>query len=1283
MGSRHSPSVASDIWLEKRADLQAITRRCLQWLSLAGAAITFIPLMMVSQIPTGSIAGTVTDRQGLVVSGAQVRITNQDTGARYDTVTSSLGAYQLLRLVPGVYRVEINKSGFRTSAVTDVKVDAGTEYSVAPINLDVGSKTEVIEVSAGEELVQTTSAQVTATVEKRQLDELPLQDRNPLAVTLLQAGVSGFMQSDLTSFPPSNTAINGQRTSFTNMTLDGINIQDNFIRENAVDFTPNNFLLGQVAEVTITNQNGGPDTGLGSSQVNFITPAGTNKWHGEVFWFHRNSFLAANDWFNNHEGIPRPHFLLNQVGGNIGGPILRKRLFVYGAYELYDNPSHTPGSGTILLPGAVQGLFSYHTDCGMPKTAPCPAGVTNGQIVKTNLFSLRCASASYLCSSDPAIASQMAQLPGPANDPTQGDGLNTSGFKLNRRNNSRLDNASTRFDYIASQHHSFAATFAWNRAFFDRPDVDGSFDLVPNVFNRDTIKFLSTSWRWSPRATFTNEARFGFDLAPGFFKGGVNVHVQPYVLAGTIYSNPSPTAFYQGRDTNTYSWQDNASWTHRNHTINFGGLIQHIYTGTVDANAVIPTYGLGFSSFDSNKPTERDFSCAVCSGDISSGDLGSASALLATLAGNIGSVSQQFNVSSRTSGYVSSAPQIGDYTLNDYSLYAADSWKLRRQLTLSLGLRWEYMGRYNELHGLLLEPVIQSGQSVQQTLLGDANVDFVGGSSGRQVYAKDLDNFAPQIGISWDPWGNGKTAVRAGFSLHYVNDETIRASMNSTTQMPGINTFLSDGNLVGNTVTGNPPPAITPPMPQIPYTLQDQWLQSCAGPANTPPDTFTCNGIMAAPPNLGFMDHPNLQTPYVQDWNVSIQRSIGWDTSLTVSYLGNRANRLYKGIDYNQVDIRNNGILGDFLRARSNGFLSLAATGTFDPRYDSGIPGSQPLTVFSQLDGQPQFGDGGFLACCLASLVQTGEVGDLVNLEHVNYVNYANGQAFPWAPNLLIIPGDMLANAGYSDWNAGTIELRRRSRRGLYLQANYSFSKAITNGDGVGQARFDPFLDNAQPWLDKRRAAIDLTHAFKTNFLYEVPIGRGHSLRPRNPVLDQLASGWSVGTIMVWQSGMPYSILSGRATLNRGSRAGGRNTADTTLSASQISHSLGVFDKNGTLYAIDPKFIGPDGRAAPADALTCTPLISGGFCNPGPGTVGNLARDAFSGPAYYDWDLSISKKTSITEAQSLEFQGAFFNFLNHPTFLVGDQNINSTKFGVIGSTATIYRRIQFGLRLTF
>lgn len=329
-------------------------------LALAASGTAF------GQVPTGSIAGTVKDVQGLPVAGAAIVITNQGTGAEYKTTTSDLGAYHIPSLDFGRYKVTVTKQGFRTGTVTDIKLDASTEYSVPPIVLQIGQVTETVVVQAGAQLVQTTNSQVTGTVEKRQIEDLPLNGRSPLLLVGLQPGSNTVGKT--------SSVINGQRTSFTNVTLDGINIQDNFIRSNDLDFSPNLLLISQVAEFTITTQNAGPEAGLGASQVSFVTPSGTNNWHGTGFWYHRNSALAANTWFNNAQGVPRGQLILNQGGGNAGGPILKNKLFMYGYWELYRRKQSSPQNHTVLTPNAAKGVFTWVPTC----TTTCPAGVTRG-----------------------------------------------------------------------------------------------------------------------------------------------------------------------------------------------------------------------------------------------------------------------------------------------------------------------------------------------------------------------------------------------------------------------------------------------------------------------------------------------------------------------------------------------------------------------------------------------------------------------------------------------------------------------------------------------------------------------------------------------------------------------------------------------------------------------------------------------------------------------------------------------------------------------------------------
>jgi hypothetical protein len=292
---------------------------------------------------------------------------------------------------------------------------------------------------------------------------------------------------------------------------------------------------------------------------------------------------------------------------------------------------------------------------------------------------------------------------------------------------------------------------------------------------------------------------------------------------------------------------------------------------------------------------------------------------------------------------------------------------------------------------------------------------------------------------------------------------------------------------------------------------------------------------------------------------------------------------------------------------------------------------------------------------------------------------------------------DVLKNTSFSNYNAGIVELRRRFSRGLYFQANYTFSKVMTDygpSNNSDQNRFNPVQDNARAFLERSRAPFDITHAFKANFTYELPIGKGHRLfGSPNRAMGLLVNGWQTGSIFIWQSGSPFSIVSQYATFNRTTRSHA-NTAIATLTHQQISGDLGVFEQpNGVVYLINPKLISPDGTGAPSSPQLggCTPAVTGGFCNPQPGEVGNLQQYAFNAPSYFVWNMTASKQFDVTEKVKLNFRTDAFNLTNHPVFAVpldpvtsvANFNINDTRFGQSTRTISAPRVLQMQLQLTF
>src|SRR5712671_442736 len=918
---------------EARMDLHRNWRVSLLVLLVLGVS----GLSAVAQVPTGTIEGTVKDSQGLSIAGAAVTLTNEGTAKTQTDITSSRGAFQFTYLNVGIFKIEVSKAGFKTSVVNGIKLDASTEYSVPPVTLEIGAATDTITIEADADLVRTAGAELTGTVEGKQIEQLPILDRDPMQLLSLQAGVSQNRRS--------GTVINGQRQSFSNVTLDGINIQDNYIRSASLDYTPNYLVMSQVQEFTTTTQNAGPQAGIGSSQVSVVTPSGTNNWHGEGFWYYRADKLAANDWFNDANGIGKPNLLQNQGGGQVGGPVIKDKLFVYGAYELLRRRQEIPTNTTVLTSAARTGIFQW-------------IDTTNNSLQSLDLLSLRGLTI------DPFVAGLLARVPTTINNSSIGDGLNTGGYSFNQRNNRTRDNTSTRLDWNASTHHSFSGTYAWNRDVVDRPgfslSLSDTYDAVPLNFNNDKESFLSTAWHWTPSSNFTNEVRFGFDLAPINFL--TNQKFGPFTVSGTLFNNPDQNEFPSSRKVHTWSWQDNASWSKGNHTLNFGVQVQRVTVFAQNYVNTLPNLNLDYTqSANSNLLGSGDFSGQ---GGISDADLATANQLLSSVAGLVGAESQTFNVTSRTSGYVAGAPAAHNCRYNNWSLYAGDSWKLRRNLTLTYGLRWEYNSPFDERDGLLQFPVVPAGQTIQQTLLSDATLNYFGGDSGHPVYHKDLNNFAPNIGIAWDPLGDGKTSIRAGYSINYVNDELIGAPYNASLSNPGVSTQAGSSSLSDSTIS-NPQPISIP-------TMSDTFSGNWANLYNF--DTAL---------SYGYAVDPNLKTPYVQQWNLSIQREIGWNSSVTVSYVGNKGSKLYRAIDLNQVAITPNGFLSAFNVARQNGFQSLAANpgGGFDPCFNPGGSGCNPNV--SYFDDSFLFGSlfqfPGYDSI-IAQDIQRGAVGDLADL---------------------------------------------------------------------------------------------------------------------------------------------------------------------------------------------------------------------------------------------------------------------------------------------------------------
>src|SRR5262245_5135693 len=1223
-----------------------------------------------AQTVNSTVTGVVRDTAGAVIPGAKVTLTDAATKISVNTTTKSEGFYLFNDVRSGYYKVAAEATGFKKSEVRDVKVDVSAPSTVN-VNLETGQIAEVVTTTASDSqaVVNTENAQLTATVFTKQINDLPLNGRNPVQLASMQAGVAS-VDDDGTR----NSTINGMRGSFNNITWDGINIQENYLRGNASSglFAQAAPSVVGVAEFTIVTQNAGAADGTGAAQVKLVTPRGSTNFHGQLFEFHRNDAIDANTFFNNAAGLDKEKLIQNQFGFGLGGPIkLPKKVFgplgfdtsklFFYAYDEETRQAEKAGlTRTVLYPAARQGAFTYRRN-------------DNGQLHTINLLSLTGRPI------DPTMQSLLALTPTP-NDPAAaaGDRINTGAFRFNSPsgNTSRL--WGFRIDYNHSERHRFEAIHSNSAS--DTPNdtfnnTGEPFPGLPGVGQFPRRKRWSFAWNWAPTSTINNELRGGtyrqisrFINSTEFPEG--YVLTWPTIGGTAAVTNPVRTNQDSGRDGNITEIADNASWSKGDHFLRFGGGFRHVQIIPFSFAGKLPGYTIGFGSGNINPLNAGN--TAQFPGGIAPNDFTNASRLLALLTGALTTATQTFNVVDANSGYVTGAPQRRDLRYYALGFYVGDTWRFRPNLTLNIGLRHDYYDPVREVNGIGLLP--RGGLEA----LRDPNLvlELAGGGKGtRPFYKPDKNNFAPSFSFSWDPFKEGKTAIRGGYSISYVLDSPIQTAENAAIDgNDGLTSAVTVRN-INSTVSGNRQ-AIATPNFKIPRTLKDQQA------INVNPAVFSID--------------PNLKTPYVQQWNIGIEREIFRDTALEVRYVGNRGVKLTRGIDINQVVIFGNGFLDDFKRAQGNLLASEAERArqtsagvpsaqrvASSPDFNLAVPGSQRLAIFPQIGNRGFYNSatGSALDNTLVTLIRQNQVGELVQ----SYVNGRNIFLTPGTNGAVLSPGfflranpqagavDLISNGSFSNYNALQAEIRRRLRSGVYFQANYTWSKGFTDFDG-SDSNFSALLDlDKGTALEKKRITNDVTHIFRSNGIYELPFGPGKPWL-QSGLDSRQFGGWQLSGIFEARTGRPISFTSNRGTVNRQGRSA-RNTVITSLSREELQHRTGLFfdPATGRPLFVDPSLIGSDGRGNPQSLQ-----------KPEAGQYGTLQLTPVSGPGFWNIDLSLNKRTKIKESWNLEFRAEAFNAFNHTNFSVSNENndINSTTFGRLTTTFDP-RILQFALKLNF
>lgn len=1332
-------------------------------LVLALFAICYFALLVPGQTPTGSLTGTVSGPDG-VLPGATVEITYTLTGKTQTATTNSNGGFNFLQLEPGVYTVKITAQGFKGYIANDVKIDVGREFSIAPM-LEVGGFQETVTVTTGADIVTATTGQISNVVTPQQILSMPLLTRNPLELTAMQPGV----QTSNVQL----TTINGMRTTATNITRDGISINDPFIRSNATDFAPGRPSVDDTGEFTLVSAAQEADSG-GGAQIQVVTPRGTNQYHGALFAYNRNSTFEANNFFNNRsrlaDGTPAPISRAPafrnrwQYGGKVGGPFPtphfgeggptwdRDKGFFFFAYEAMRDPFSQIYNRTILTPAARGGAFTFQRAvAGSPINSggiSCPNGAAHTAAAPSlctvsNILTFaqsQFGAAAIPGTINPVIQSRILDLmPTEGNLTGVGDGINTTGYTLNRQFNTTRNQYTTRIDLDATERDSMNFVYSWNREDVLRPDVDDTgFTASPDVTQYSENLQLSFAYRRVITDSLVNEVRWGrftnvvpFDRIsdyPDFYLGSLTplgaipTTTNAANLLGNLITNPTNVFMDQGRNNKVITFADNATWVKGNHSFRFGGLYQKYQVNSYNDFGIVPHYLIGNTSVPGQQSTlltSSHFNIGGGGSLIGTTQLGEVNGLLAILAGLVNGEAQAFNMQDIQTGYVRGERQLAPFLNWNHALYFTDRWQVRPGLTINAGVRYELYPALRIDNGLALEAIISDQNDPIGSLLnaGNGNFNVVGTNAGQEYrfYKTDYNNFLPSVSFAWTPnfekgignwlFGNsGKTVIRGGYSHVLANDQIITALNN---------TITSGGT--GNIGLGRQTAFATGPANSSLLNLRAGQSQEIPTPVFTGAQRTFLQNNTSAQSNFGNAAavDPNLQVPMIRQYSFGIQRELPWDMVIEARYVGTSSNNLLRSYNLNEIEIVNNGFLADFQRAQANFNLTRSLnpgnsanwTAFCNPAalagcqaltlFRSGTTGTGPLVVGTS--GQVT----GLSVNTFNTAVTNGTVADLahsfVTGGFNNHPTLAQPNRIPFVPfyqnpntGLITL---MLNDANYN-YNSLQIDLRRRFTNGLFFGANYTLAKNLTNGQGTAQALNETYLQLDDKGLDYQRADFDIKHSFNFNGIYQLPFGKGKAFLDRGGWVNQLIGGWELSGILQIRSGVPITFVDPRGTLNRGTFSA-RQTPASNLSPDQIRDLMGTFEQvdpntgQHRIYWIDPAALCPNGSASANFLLpsVTNPCPNQLFISLAPGQTSGLPRAFVDGPGFWNANASLMKNFNFTETMRLQFRAEAFNVFNNTNFQLVNAaaqfaNVNSTSFGTLTSAAPA-RVMQFALRLEF
>jgi hypothetical protein len=1239
----------------------------------AVAASILFPVLLCAQGTGGRILGRVTDPTGAVVSGVKITATNDATGVGVDVRSNESGDYVFPNLPVGTYSLTFDVSGFKKVVRHSISLDVNQVITLN-MTLQLGATQEVVDVTSEAPIVDTTSTQLGAVVNNRSVNELPLNQRDTYQFLQLQPGVQAQLGSSGGTFYGSTDAgsvsVNGGRDRMNNFSVNGGDANDAFVNLPTIQPTPD-----AIEEFRVISNTFDAEYGRNSgSVVNVITKSGSNQFHGNVYEYFRNAVLNAQGYFN----TVKPQFNQNQFGGTFGGPLRRDRTFFFTSYEgrrvregisgqtvIVPTPQERNGdfsaglSGGNAFGGGISDPFLAQALNGRPGCTAAinalggaipAAGVSWASVFPTNVIPKAC--------QDPVAIDMLRFVPA-ANRP---DGINFQGVPTEADNQ---DQFTVRIDHHINARQTFMFYYYYTDDKLLQPfyDFQASGANIPgfgaNVGSR--YQQWNPSHTWTISNSLINEFRFTY-MREGQLTfqhpqvtGPIQSSCSSAAAQAVCFNGTSDSSFIVSQDGtnpqygitnglpashsgipfigvaggfnigngwegelpqvgNSFMWTDSLTWVKGSHTAKFGADIRR---QRFDQTLYYNVNGdFTFNSTTSNSVLYSDNYPSYLLGLADSYSQGSA---------------QRENV--RTTGVY---------------LFAQDSWKIKPNVTLNYGLRWELdtpltdvlhhvetfrPGQNSTLYPCQLTSGEQAAFGVSTCAAAGVQPTglVVPGDKGvppgmTQTYYKA---FAPRIGIAYSPnvasgpmnklfGSNGATSIRAGWGLFYNPMEQLvleqfgaEPPFGGSTYLPG--TFFNTPFIAQNgTVNPNPFKGILSP------------------PPGTPTDWSSFR------PMLLYGDfQPKMRTQYTAQYNLTIQRQLAQDLVWQLGYVGSQGHRLLASHDINPaapqtcLDLNATlgaGTCGPFLEDNSFFIPSgtkIAAQGLHLP-YNAGAGGMFiPGGTVVRANGITLVGLRPYSSPTCAPLTGSGCPLDGVPV-------FTN-----------IFAEDTIAASAYNSFQT---MLEKRFSHGLQFQAAYTFSKSLDWASS--------FEETVNPFNYKASRALSLFNSaqrFVVNYVWDIPVRRYSGIKGK--VLDD----WQFSGITQLQTGFPIRL---------------QTQDDAELISSLFFLGADAPQLTGPLQILNPKANG--GQY----------LNAGQFSDPPLGQFSTTPRSICCGPGLNNTDLTLSKRVAVDEARYFQFRADVFNIANKTQFYNPDGNFSDTTFGLI-QQARDPRLVQLALKFYF